>query len=257
MGMWLDLGTQPLRRKLGSVFNPPLPKGCFDTRSSNHLYQVTSNDEWIIKDIICIERVLHQVFKRHIWRPSNCFIFMLCWNSRCQRKFTSYTDISHVYSSLFSSKKLFVWKGLIPWSKKSDSINTHLFIIFSATPKTYVSIILSFALKLIIHVQYHNKRECRPKSFYLNCHSQGFRPNLLVKNTTYRKVVLNGFPICMVVGFHPPTQNYRTALYSVLISTEEKTGKDLLGRLHLNAAGYCNLNLIHEYTQMLEQTCTT
>ena len=66
MGMWLDLGTQPLRRKLGSVFNPPLPKGCFDTRSSNHLYQVTSNDEWIIKDIICIERVLHQVFKRHI-----------------------------------------------------------------------------------------------------------------------------------------------------------------------------------------------
>ena len=132
-----------------------------------------------------------------------------------------------------------------------------MFIIFSATPKTYVSIILSFALKLIIHVQYHNKRECRPKSFYLNCHSQGFRPNLLVNNTTYRKVVLNGFPICMVVGFHPPTQNYRTALYSVLISTEEKTGKDLLGRLHLNAAGYCNLNLIHEYTQMLEQTCTT
>lgn len=175
MGMWLDLGTQPLRRKLGTVFNPSLPKGCFDTRSSNHLYQVTSNDEWIIKDIICIERVLHQVFKRHIWRPSNCFISMLCWNSRCQRKFTSYTDISHVYSSLFSSKKLFVWKGLIPWSKKSDSINTHLFIIFSATPKTYVSIILSFALKLIIHVQYRNKRECRPKSFYLNCHSQGFR----------------------------------------------------------------------------------
>ena len=27
------------------------------------------------------------------------------------------------------------------------------------------------------------------------------------------------FPICMVAGFYPPTQNCRTALYSVLIST--------------------------------------
>ena len=94
------------------------------------------------------------------------------------------------------------------------------------------------------------KRKCRPKSFYFNYHSQGFRANLLVKSATCRKVLLNSFPICMVAGFHPPTQNYRTALYRILISTEGETGKDQLGRLHLNAAGYCTLNLIHIYANV-------